>query len=77
MIPWSVGTGCGDSGTSAQELNEIVLLGLPEPTIFRIDHVRSSDFVRLVSGLRFLNRNFEPVWNTCNIYHVDISWLES
>ena len=67
----------GTDLASAQELNEIIRLGLPEPTIFRIDHFLSSDLVRRVLSLRFLNRVFEPVWNTGNIERVDISWLET
>jgi glucose-6-phosphate 1-dehydrogenase len=67
----------GTDLASAQELNEIIRLGLPEPTIFRIDHFLSSDLVRRVLSLRFLNRIYEPVWNAGNIERVDISWLES
>jgi glucose-6-phosphate 1-dehydrogenase len=62
---------------SARHLNEIIRLRLPEPTIFRIDHFLSNDLVRRVLTLRFLNRVFEPIWNTANIESVDISWLES
>ena len=50
---------------------------MPEPTIFRIDHFLSSELVRRVVALRFLNRVFEPVWNATHIESVDISWLES
>jgi glucose-6-phosphate 1-dehydrogenase len=62
---------------SAQNLNEIIRLRLPEPTIFRIDHFLSNELVRRVVTLRFLNRVFEPIWNAANIESVDISWLES
>ena len=67
----------GTDLASAQELNEIIRRGLPEPTIFRIDHFLSSDLVRRVLSLRFLNRIYEPVWNSAHIERVDISWLES
>ena len=51
--------------------------GLPSPTIFRIDHFLTSDLVRRVVSLRFLNRVFEPVWNAGALERVDISWLET
>ena len=67
----------GSDLTSARELNEILRLQLPEPTIFRVDHFLSSELVRRVITLRFLNRVFEPVWNAQHVERVDISWLES
>ena len=45
--------------------------------IFRIDHFLSSELVRRVVTLRFLNRVFEPIWNAVHIERVDVSWLES
>ena len=62
---------------SAQHLNEILRIQLPEPTIFRIDHFLSSELVRRVVILRFLNRVFEPILNAVHVDRVDISWLES
>jgi glucose-6-phosphate 1-dehydrogenase len=67
----------GTDLASAQELNGIIRMELPSPTIFRIDHFLSSDLVRRVLSLRFLNRVFEPVWNAGHIESVDISWLET
>ena len=67
----------GTDLASAQQLNQILRIQLPEPTIFRIDHFLSSELVRRVITLRFLNRVFEPIWNAVHIDHVDISWLES
>jgi glucose-6-phosphate 1-dehydrogenase len=67
----------GTDLASARHLNEIIRLRLPEPTIFRIDHFLSNDLVRRVVTLRFLNRVFEPIWNSAHIESVDISWLES
>jgi glucose-6-phosphate 1-dehydrogenase len=67
----------GNDLASARELNEILRLRLPEPTIFRVDHFLSNELVRRVMTLRFLNRVFEPVWNAENVERVDISWLES
>ena len=67
----------GTDLASAQHLNEILRLQLPEPTIFRIDHFLSDELVRRIIVLRFLNRVFEPVLNAAHVDHVDISWLES
>ena len=67
----------GTDLASARELNEILRIQLPRPTIFRIDHFLSSELVRRVVTLRFLNRVFEPVLNATHVERVDISWLES
>ena len=67
----------GTDLASAQHLNEILRIQLPEPTIFRVDHFLSDNLVRRVMVIRFLNRIFEPVWNATHVERVDISWLES
>ena len=67
----------GTDLASAQQLNELIRIQLPEPTIFRIDHFLSDDLVRRVVALRFLNRVFEPIWNSVHVERVEISWLES
>ena len=67
----------GTDLASAQHLNEILRFQLPEPTIFRIDHFLSSELVRRVVVLRFLNRVFEPILNAAHVDRVDVSWLES
>ena len=67
----------GTNQASAHELNEILRIQLPKPTIFRIDHFLSSDLVRRVLVVRFLNRVFEPILNAVHVERVDISWLES
>ncbi len=61
---------------SARELNELLRVELPSPTIFRVDHFLSNELVRRVVSLRFLNRVFAPAWTADTIDHVDISWLE-
>jgi len=66
----------GNDLASARELNEILRIQLPEPTIFRVDHFLSNSLVHRVIALRFLNRVFEPVWNADHVERVDISWLE-
>jgi glucose-6-phosphate 1-dehydrogenase len=67
----------GTDLASAHELNEILRVQLPKPTIFRVDHFLSSELVRRVIVLRFLNRVFEPIFNAAHVERVDISWLES
>jgi glucose-6-phosphate 1-dehydrogenase len=67
----------GTDLASAQQLNELLRVQLPEPTIFRVDHFLSDELVRRVIVLRFLNRVFEPTWNAVHVERVDISWLES
>ncbi len=67
----------GTDLASAQHLNQILHIQLPQPVIFRVDHFLSDELVRRVIVLRFLNRVFEPTWNAVHIDHVDISWLES
>jgi glucose-6-phosphate 1-dehydrogenase len=67
----------GSDLASAQHLNQILRIQLPQPVIFRIDHFLSDELVRRVLALRFVNRVFEPIWNAVHVEHVDISWLES
>jgi glucose-6-phosphate 1-dehydrogenase len=67
----------GTDLASAKHLNEMLRTRLPEPTIFRVDHFLSDELVRRVIVLRFLNRVFEPTWNSVHVERVDISWLES
>jgi glucose-6-phosphate 1-dehydrogenase len=67
----------GTDLASAQRLNEILHTEMPQPTVFRVDHFLSSELVRRVVALRFLNRVFEPTWNAVHVERVDVSWLES
>jgi glucose-6-phosphate 1-dehydrogenase len=67
----------GTDLASAQHLNKILRVQLPEPTIFRVDHFLSNELVRRIMVLRFLNRVFEPTLNAVHVERVDISWLES
>ena len=67
----------GNDLSSARHLNELLRVRLPEPTIFRVDHFLSDELVRRVVTLRFLNRVFEPTWNSVHVERVDIGWLES
>src|SRR5262245_2471087 len=67
----------GTDLASARQLNEILRIQLPEPTIFRIDHFLSNELVHRVIVLRFLNRVFEPLFNAVHVERVEVSWLES
>jgi hypothetical protein len=67
----------GTDLASAQHLNQILRIQLPQPVIFRIDHFLSDELVRRVLALRFVNRVFEPIWDAVHVDHVNISWLES
>jgi glucose-6-phosphate 1-dehydrogenase len=67
----------GTDLASARHLNKILRIQLPEPAVFRIDHFLSSELVRRVLALRFVNRIFEPTLNAVHVDRVDISWLES
>ncbi|MGE5763239.1 MAG: glucose-6-phosphate dehydrogenase [Mycobacterium leprae] len=67
----------GTDLASARQLNEILRIQLPRPTIFRIDHFLSNELVRRIVTLRFLNRVFEPTLNAAHVERVDVSWLES
>jgi glucose-6-phosphate 1-dehydrogenase len=67
----------GTDLASAQRLNEVLHTQMPQPTIFRVDHFLSSELVRRVIALRFLNRVFEPTWSSVHVERVDVSWLES
>ena len=66
----------GTDLASAMHLNDMLRVQLPEPTIFRVDHFLSDELVGVIV-LRFLNRVFEPTWNSVHIERVDVSWLES
>jgi glucose-6-phosphate 1-dehydrogenase len=67
----------GTDLASAQNLNEMLRIQLPRPTICRIDHFLSDELVRRIMVLRFLNRVFEPTLSAVHVERVDISWLES
>ena len=89
VLPALTACGLGDSdavaiekpfGTdlaSARYLNEILHGQMPQPTVFRVDHFLSSELVRRVIAVRFLNRVFEPTWNAVHVERVDICWLEA
>ncbi|MFA9438171.1 glucose-6-phosphate dehydrogenase [Uliginosibacterium sp. sgz301328] len=66
----------GKDGDSAQEVNEAVGKVFAENQIFRIDHYLGKETVQNLMALRFANRLFEPLWNSGNIDHIQITVSE-
>jgi glucose-6-phosphate 1-dehydrogenase len=61
---------------SAQALNHLLLKYFSEDQIYRIDHYLGKETVQNLMVVRFANFLFEPMWNSLNIDHVEISVLE-
>lgn len=62
---------------SARELNSLVGQLVDEEHTFRVDHFLGMPGVLDVSGLRFGNRMFEPVWNREHIESIEIVFDET
>jgi glucose-6-phosphate 1-dehydrogenase len=60
----------------ARELNRRTLAVFRERQIFRIDHYLGKETVQNILALRFVNRIFEPVWNSNYIDHIQITAAE-
>ena len=66
----------GHDLASARELNAIVESVFPADSVFRIDHYLGKETVQNLLALRFANQMFEPIWNSNNIDHVQITMAE-
>ena len=62
---------------SSIAINEAVGSVFHEDRIFRIDHYLGKEAVQNLLALRFANSLFEPLWNSSNIDHVQITVAET
>jgi glucose-6-phosphate 1-dehydrogenase len=62
---------------SAQALNRLLEITLPESQIFRVDHFLGKSTVLNLLGLRFANRIFEPLLSGPNVEKVEIRFDET
>ena len=62
---------------SARALNDAVGDDFDESQIFRIDHYLGKETVQNLMALRFANALYEPLWNSANIDHVQITVAET
>ena len=67
----------GRDQASAQALNDAIGKVFDETQIFRIDHYLGKETVQNLMVLRFANTLFEPLWNSSNIDHVQITVAET
>jgi glucose-6-phosphate 1-dehydrogenase len=62
---------------SAMAINDAIAAVFDEKQIFRIDHYLGKETVQNILVLRFANSFFEPIFNTKNIDHVQITVAEA
>lgn len=67
----------GTDRTSAEALNRQLAKLVPEDRIHRIDHFLGRSTVLNLTGLRFANSVFEPLWNSDHIERIDIVYDET
>lgn len=67
----------GHNLSSAQALNKELAQYFKEDQIYRIDHYLGKETVQNLMAIRFGNALFEPLWNSKNIDHVQITAAES
>ncbi|MBT8153189.1 glucose-6-phosphate dehydrogenase [Epibacterium ulvae] len=67
----------GHNLASAQALNAALSAHFEEHQIYRIDHYLGKETVQNLMALRFANSLFEPLWNSSQIDHVQITVAES
>jgi glucose-6-phosphate 1-dehydrogenase len=63
--------------TSARAVNDAIAAVFDERQIFRIDHYLGKETVQNILVLRFANSFFEPVFNSKNVDHVQITVAEA
>ena len=62
---------------SSEAINNEVASIFEEDQVYRIDHYLGKETVQNLLALRFANKLFEPIWNSANIDHVQITVSES
>ncbi len=67
----------GRDGASAAIINDEIGSVFPEGSIFRIDHYLGKESVQNLMALRFANISLEPLWNSAQIDHVQITVAET
>ena len=67
----------GTDRVSAEALNRQLAKLVPEDRIHRIDHFLGRSTVLNLTGLRFANSIFEPLWNADHIERIDIVYDET
>lgn len=67
----------GHDLASAKALNAELRACFQEHQIYRIDHYLGKETVQNLMALRFANSLFEPLWNSSQIDHVQITVAES
>jgi glucose-6-phosphate 1-dehydrogenase len=67
----------GNDLASARRINDAVGKVFAEEQVYRIDHYLGKETVQNLMVLRFANSLFEPLWNSANIDHVQITVAES
>lgn len=67
----------GRSLATARYLNSKITDVFSERNIYRIDHYLGKEMVQSISGIRFANTLFEPVWNSRYIDNIQISSSET
>ncbi|WP_282094963.1 glucose-6-phosphate dehydrogenase [Epibacterium ulvae] len=67
----------GHDLASAKALNAALGAHFEEHQIYRIDHYLGKETVQNLMALRFANSLFEPLWNSSQIDHVQITVAES